>query len=1051
MLPQQVRDKYQSSYGDIGEQLELEVRFGIYQGNAFRPGVTRQVYNRIKEYFDVRTKNVQHTESTDYLMGGVRKTVIIAEGDTANKTVWITKNRLWNIPVTEYGMRYSASQEVAIAPMAPELFTPELVREKTRSSYPLFGQAVQLDLTITRTDNKDPVYEVELELLKPEGMNSFSKAVEVVLRLVLDTVVLYSQSEKLATIAQINQMLGSNKRDSIDYYPLVQARNLKLRDMVYGGLIGNQKTGYSVTHKADGQRRMLVFLKNGIWLAAAPDQLTRISKSPIPVLTGCVLDGEMIPMSKRKTGAPKSAVWYLAFDALAWNSDRFVQSEPHGKRMKYAQTVADQLKGDLLTVNTKTFRNISTPQEFFAIMREMFREQPLLVYEQDGFMFTPQNTVYNPHSDSQPLPARKLTRYPDICKWKPKDELTIDFLIRWLPDDNSPIKRTLQLYSNVKGKPQVFKHALGKTSQDDPMTLNLPDETVVEYAWDYELKLLVPRRIRHDKSKPNRMEIAEDVWSDISTPIEKSTLTGDDFTLLRRYHNRIKRELLAINRKCLLDIGTGRGGDINKWQGFDKIVAIEPNREHIQELERRLEGSNLRDRVLIVEAAGQDTAEINRAVEAWCGGRVDVISFMLSLTFFWQSPELVEALCNTITVNLKSGGEVIFLTMDGDLVEQTFEPAFQTGPVLKELRFGDIATLEYFGDKNPKELHIDIRDSIVTKQTEWLVRLGDLKNCLAPYGVNKWELHKADTEKFLTEDEIIMTQMYTWGKAKHNGKTKLPDISELRISTDVSDEQPSSPGISPVSTISPPTPTISPPALSLPKTLKPKLPIGSRSKTQVVLRQPDSVERSGQDDMIPMDSTNQVEAPWSSETVVRIGSIGDGSCFIHSILNAYLKSYQTNNDPQYRRKFVKNLRRDLALTLALPDPDDALRTRYETAAGGQFVELAEQQRQGLSFTDVFDQPVDFTLKGLQKLFKSDMYLGDEIYSYLSDLLGIDVYVMRLEGGELKRHLDTRREGKPARKSVVISGNGYHFETVAVLRNGLYQTLFLPDDDFIVNI
>ena len=329
-----------------------------------------------------------------------------------------------------------------------------------------------------------------------------------------------------------------------------------------------------------------------------------------------------------------------------------------------------------------------------------------------------------------------------------------------------------------------------------------------------------------------------------------------------------------------------------------------------------------------------------------------------------------------------------------------------------------------------------------------MVRLDDLRRCLEPYGFKTWELHKADKERFLTEDEIIMTQMYTYGKAVHDGKTELPqDISfpDLEIKSEVE-----STGVSPLSSplgspvperkmvepLPSPSPSPTQPTQQLPKLKLQKLPGKSQRG------------KNKKDDMIPMDSVSEIKAPWykSNEKVVRIGAIGDGSCFFHSVLNAYLKLYQTNPDPKFRRKFVKDLRRDVSLTLSLPDPNNPNMTRYETAANGQFVALAEQQEQGLSFTDVFDQPVDFTLEGLQKLFDSDMYLGDEIYGYLADLLNLDIYVMRLEGGELKRHLDTR--GDVPRKSVVISGNGYHFETVGVMRNGLYQTLFLPDDPFI---
>ena len=357
----------------------------------------------------------------------------------------------------------------------------------------------------------------------------------------------------------------------------------------------------------------------------------------------------MIPLEKRLPGAPEARVWYLAFDALAWNMDNSVSSEPHTKRMFYAQSVADKLKGNVLHVNTKSFKNLSTPQEFFATMREMFREQYHLTYRQDGFMFTPQNTVYNPHSDKNPLFRRNLSAFPDICKWKPKEELTIDFLIKWKADINSPIGRSLELFSGDRGGLKQFTES--EVDNRSELTLNLPNNTVVEYGYDYERKTLVPTRVRHDKTKPNAYEIAMDVWKDISTPIEKETLEGEDFILLRRYHNRIKRDLFdsVSEEKYLLDIGSGRGGDVFKWKKFDKILAVEPNPEHIKELERRLSEAGMLDKVFILQSGGEETGKIRKAADEWFGKgvRVDVISMMLSMTFFWQSSSLVDALVST--------------------------------------------------------------------------------------------------------------------------------------------------------------------------------------------------------------------------------------------------------------------------------------------------------------------------------------------------------------------------------------------------------------------
>lgn len=55
-------------------------------------------------------------------------------------------------------------------------------------------------------------------------------------------------------------------------------------------------------------------------------------------------------------------------------------------------------------------------------------------------------------------------------------------------------------------------------------------------------------------------------------------LNGIGTPLLRNYHNIVKSKLLDIlDEGILLDIGSGKGGDINKWNKFKKVYAIDPN------------------------------------------------------------------------------------------------------------------------------------------------------------------------------------------------------------------------------------------------------------------------------------------------------------------------------------------------------------------------------------------------------------------------------------------------------------------------------------------
>jgi len=521
MLSSYLKNKIINTTGD---DLELEARFGFYKNNRFNSDVKRQVFNRVKAYFDEKSTETK-VNTTDYIMGKVRKSVY-----SDGKVIWINKDRVWNEEDKNYGIRYSMSREIPVDAMTT-YFQPEVIREKNRSSYFIFNDTVRIDLTQVNqvSTGKDALtFEVEVELVDRKALTNFEKTVIIVSRLILDTVLLYTMRERSDIINEVNHILGSDKKGFLDYYPLVQARNLKLRDMVYGGLIGNGKTGYSVTHKVDGVRKMLVFAKSGIWLLSTTS-VNKISNQVVPRFTGSILDGELVPKDKRLDGAPNNYFWFLAFDTLAWDYDNSVQNKSHFDRLQYAQSIADNMKTDLIYVNTKSFTIFETPSQFFTIMRDMFRQQLVLPYKQDGFMFTPENTLYNPHSDKMPYKKRKLTDYPDICKWKPQDELTIDFQIKW---KMTPEGKVLELYVNEKGKPVLFTK-LDSVDVENPLTLNLPSNTIVEYRYDYDREMLTPTRIRFDKDKPNSRKTAEDVADDILNPITEETMKGDTFTLLR--------------------------------------------------------------------------------------------------------------------------------------------------------------------------------------------------------------------------------------------------------------------------------------------------------------------------------------------------------------------------------------------------------------------------------------------------------------------------------------------------------------------------------------
>lgn len=983
--------------------IELEARFGTFKERYFDTSITREVYNRIFEQFSTNRTNVVpiHEVTIDYVEGDIRRTVY---QEPAREDVWITKNNIrgGRFDLPDYGIRLNMAQEIPVQPNPN--FNPVFSRKKDRYSFLLLGGTVRLDLTVvTALTGKNighQSYEVELELLDRKYLPQFSSTIETILRLIQDTTIIYTTQQRGDLFSYLNGLLGKRPdRELLNPEIVVQARNLNMKDMVWGGIVGNPSTSYAVAHKADGIRRLLAFTPQGIWLVLPPFYATFVDSTVIPTITGTVLEGELIPKgANRNPGAPNSKYWFLTYDCLSAGGDRSVQNRSLIDRRVVCQGIADKFKDDrLLSIWTKTLEVLDLNRQgmpisdrvarFFEVMNTMFAQENNLAYSQDGLIFTPIFSPYNPGSDQKPLHERVLTRYPDICKWKPREKMTIDFSIEWYSnteegETKTEKKNKIRLYSGerVKGAPlklvpfegSFFHKFDGEVDHGNPITRALSDGTIVEYRFDLDRQMMVPVRPRSDKTYPNKIDVAISNWDWVHDPVKKETLLGETFDLVFKYHNRIKNGLFRSATQnyrdpTLLDIGSGRGGDVAKWKSFSRIVAVEPNQDYLPELRRRIELNGLKDRVLILNTGGEDTATISAAVNDFLGGPADVGSLMLSMSFFWRSSEMLDALAQTLLQGVKEDGEIIFLTIDGALVSEMFDPTFR-GLKLTKLELGP-ATLEYVQTAGETELHIDIPGTIVEKQTEWLVHLYDLVLRMPNFEIK--HLHRADTEKFLSSKEDVYTQMYSFGKISRIEPERTtitaPALPTIKIAN-VPRETRRGGNIPTPKNIEEGLPKAvepAPPMAKLPEREKdrpiqmalptiPKLarvpreeegnPAEERKEERKEIRlaldrppvrinvptRPARPPRRRQlgwltvrpppnpnDPGIGDDVVQSLNVPWY-QNVVRIADIGDGSCFMHALLKAFYQPYQENNSYAFRTDLVAKLRRDIAYALQLP-------------------------------------------------------------------------------------------------------------------------------------
>jgi hypothetical protein len=302
-------------------------------------------------------------------------------------------------------------------------------------------------------------------------------------------------------------------------------------------------------------------------------------------------------------------------------------------------------------------------------------------------------------------------------KWKPPSQLTIDFYLQPMTHEN--IKdRQIEYYPEMHYYYTMVGGSIDKNKKIDMSIFtgdyNHPyagyimlerdtikeeggepiDGRIVECEWrKYEdgESDFVPLRIREDRTRPNDYDpTAISVWQDINNPITQDTIEGRNLKIMRKYHNEVKSELLAKNfapGATILDIGSGRGGDIHKWRalGFKKVYAMEPDTgANIEAFKSRLEQDKENKKrkditkgipftypdVEILNYGSQKTRKIHKQLKKDRSVLDGIVAFF-SLTFFPKNEKMYKSLLNTIDL-IPVGGKFVGIVLSGERVKSLF-------------------------------------------------------------------------------------------------------------------------------------------------------------------------------------------------------------------------------------------------------------------------------------------------------------------------------------------------------------------------------------------
>jgi len=449
---------------------------------------------------------------------------------------------------------------------------------------------------------------------------------------------------------------------------------------------------YVLTDKADGERALVVLRDDTATILTGADETTRAlgAKLTAPHVLDCEVIGDQI----------------YAFDVLE-AAGRSMVHEPYAKRLEALQGIA---LPDWMHV--KEFVQLTTATYQNAINQFYRRKRP---YTIDGLIFSGKDRDYG-----------STAHY----KWKPPEQLTIDFLVMAGPADD-----TATLMVGISREhfqrfglrfPQNYAELIAGLGLDARATMEkaryfpIPFDNALGVPYRAALKVPhgIPReaighvaemsysaksgwvfhKARADRDPElrtgayygNNYKVAELTLQSALNPLTLGMLTSistelmrgfyfrktdDKYLAVRKFNNFVKDTLIRRHSaRSTIDLASGKGQDLAKYlrAGVSNLVMLDIDANALDELLRRRYDDGLRQhrcRELILQA--DLNAPHNKvATELESRGVEPALSVFCNFALHYMAADAahLKNICALVAHFLREGGEFVMTALDGELV-----------------------------------------------------------------------------------------------------------------------------------------------------------------------------------------------------------------------------------------------------------------------------------------------------------------------------------------------------------------------------------------------
>lgn len=187
-----------------------------------------------------------------------------------------------------------------------------------------------------------------------------------------------------------------------------------------------------------------------------------------------------------------------------------------------------------------------------------------------------------------------------------------------------------------------------------------------------------------------------------------------------KFHNDVKREIInTYAGENLLDLASGRGGDLHKWisnKKIKKVIGYDINEKSVSEAKKRLLGFNTKkDITFFVKDLSKETV--------FCDYKKDLITCNFAFHYFFKNKDSLDKILKSIDNCSKKGTYFSCTLFDGDIVlESENLESFKNHYIIKKI------DKEYPKNKiYDKKISVYIKNSILDiPETEYLVRSSHL-------------------------------------------------------------------------------------------------------------------------------------------------------------------------------------------------------------------------------------------------------------------------------------------------------------------------------------